>query len=91
MSESDELENCPFCGSGIDNATPHPFPVRFRPGTRKPTTWAARCGNPDCAAEIRAPTAALATERWNRRCVLRRPAPPLKPWTRADESDDGPM
>lgn len=58
-----ELTQCPFCGSGQDNAGEHPFPS----GAYPHTDWIARCGNPSCGAEIRLGSRAEVIAAWNRR------------------------
>ena len=67
MTARPVLADCPFCGSGIDNAGPHAFPSAFYDSGRKVREWTARCGNPDCAAELVGPTEAETAARWNRR------------------------
>lgn len=68
---SKKLSSCPFCGSGIDNVNPAPFPL-----SRSGDSWSARCGNPACGAEIIGPTANESARRWNRRTTLEPAAAP---------------
>ncbi len=57
-----ELDLCPFCGCGADNIDSKPFPAN-----RAGDLWIARCGNPNCEAEIVGDSAEDVARRWNRR------------------------
>lgn len=56
---------CPFCGCEVDNEPQEPFPL-----DAKREWWAARCGNPGCAAEIVDRLPDRVAEKWNRRPTL---------------------
>lgn len=56
---------CPFCGSTSDSTGQQPFPMRDRPRA----VWIARCGNPECGAEVIGGTADQAVRKWNRRAA----------------------
>jgi hypothetical protein len=63
-SNERDMALCPFCGSTSDSSDQLPFPSV--PHDADPY-WTCRCGNPDCFAEITAPTRAEVLRRWNRR------------------------
>jgi hypothetical protein len=59
----DVLKHCPFCGGPQDNAGQYPFPS----SRDRDSSWIARCGNPECAAEIEQATRAKTIAAWNNR------------------------
>lgn len=56
---------CPFCGCEVDNEPPTPFSI-----DEKREWWAARCGNPGCAAEIVDRLPESVARKWNARAAL---------------------
>jgi len=61
---SDEIKECPFCGTkGLDTSYGGAFPT----GRDSNTYWIARCGNPECHAEVLGDNEDDAIRKWNRR------------------------
>jgi len=56
----DVLLPCPFCGCTDHEGSPWP-------ATHFADEWVCNCGNPNCAVEVVADTAAEAVAKWNRR------------------------
>jgi hypothetical protein len=60
----DVIKGCPFCGAqGLDTSDGSAFPA----GREENTYWIARCGNPDCHAEVLGDNEEDAIRKWNRR------------------------